>query len=964
MNTSNQEESRRVTGPVITPALRRWLRVVLVLFGLLLVDSLILVTTDVVAWWTGEAREDGQYLWAFLAHLVLGLVLIVPFIIYGVGHARRGRHRRNRRAVAVGWGLLWIAVALLVTGLVLVRVEIGGVRLGIDDSLVRSVLFWVHATSPLIAIWLFVLHRLVGPRLRWRVGLAWSGGGIALAAWLLIAFVSPVELPDRDVRPIAMAVSSNADFAPSLLETADDELVPASHLLGDEHCISCHADAHAQWSDSVHARSSFNNPIYAFSVRNTRKAMVDRFGSVEISRFCAGCHDPAILMSGAWSQDRWSDPALADEMSVDPLGSASIGCIVCHGIEDVSTLGNASYTFRDPPRYPFAFSDSGFLQWVNRQLILAKPDFHKRTFLKPVHQTAEFCGACHKVFLPESLNGYKWLAGQNHYDTWRLSGVSGRGIGSWYWPAKISDDCNDCHMPLVPGDTVSARVRDQSGRETVHDHGFHAGNPALVAIESALGRGDQATADRVLESCERFNEDAVRLDLIGLRADGRIDGVFRGPIGMAPVVVTPGETVLLEAVVRTLGLGHPLTQGTADSNEVWIDLEVGLRTSAAAATKMIGRSGAIDAAGRVDPRAKFLDVWLLDRDGNRIEQRNPEDIFVPLYNHQIPPGAADLTHYRITVPADAEGVLEIRGRLRYRKFNATLMNHAFGAAGSELVRALPILDLAETTARIPIGDGGEASTTLDAPDWQRWNDYGIGLVRSSTGGGVAKGQLAQATEAFAAVERLGFADGALNQARAMIREGRIDDAAVALGRAAENPELKWPWAVDWQASAIARENGDFDEAIRRLERIIAGGYPVAVERGYDFALDERVWIELATVLFERARRFDSGGEYTEALTAAESAVSRAIQLNPQVAQTWFLAARIRDAAGDEAGAERAEREFELLRPDDNARDAAIRLARSRSKIADHAAEPLAIYDLQASSPAVSTVINGESEVGP
>ena len=189
---------------MITPALRRWLQVVLVLFGLLLVDSLILVTTDVAAWWSGEAREDGSYLWAFLLHLVLGLTLIVPFIVYGVGHARRGRHRRNRRAVAVGWGLLWIAVALLITGVVLIRVEIGGLRLGIDDSFARSILFWVHATSPLLAIWLFILHRLVGPRLRWKVGVAWSGAGIALTAWLLVAFASPVERSVGEIKPIAM----------------------------------------------------------------------------------------------------------------------------------------------------------------------------------------------------------------------------------------------------------------------------------------------------------------------------------------------------------------------------------------------------------------------------------------------------------------------------------------------------------------------------------------------------------------------------------------------------------------------------------------------------------------------------------------------------------------------------------------------------------------------------------------
>ena len=32
-------------------------------------------------------------------------------------------------------------------------------------------------------------------------------------------------------------------------------------------------------------------------------------------------------------------------------------------------------------------------------------------------------------------------------------------------------------------------------------------------------------------------------------------------------------------------------------------------------------------------------VYMLDKDGNRIDQRNPQDI-TPLYNNQIPPGAA------------------------------------------------------------------------------------------------------------------------------------------------------------------------------------------------------------------------------------------------------------------------------------------------------------------------------------
>ena len=63
-------------GPVVTSGLRWWLRVVLVLFGILCIDSVYLVATDLVAWSSGQPREDGIYLWAFLIHLVLACVLI------------------------------------------------------------------------------------------------------------------------------------------------------------------------------------------------------------------------------------------------------------------------------------------------------------------------------------------------------------------------------------------------------------------------------------------------------------------------------------------------------------------------------------------------------------------------------------------------------------------------------------------------------------------------------------------------------------------------------------------------------------------------------------------------------------------------------------------------------------------------------------------------------------------------
>ena len=68
----------------------------------------------------------------------------------------------------------------------------------------------------------------------------------------------------------------------------------------DDYCKECHADTHGAWSHSVHRFSSFNNPAYRFSVRETRKVGLEQDGTVQSSRFCAGCHDPVPFFSGAF----------------------------------------------------------------------------------------------------------------------------------------------------------------------------------------------------------------------------------------------------------------------------------------------------------------------------------------------------------------------------------------------------------------------------------------------------------------------------------------------------------------------------------------------------------------------------------------------------------------------------------------------------------------------------------------
>ena len=279
--------------------------------------------------------------------------------------------------------------------------------------------------------------------------------------------------------------SDASPFFPALSRTPDDAYLPARVLMMDEYCSECHADSHEQWKYSAHRFSSFNNPAYRFSVMKTREVGLARHGNTDISRFCGGCHDPVPLFSGAFDDP---DFGAAD----DPLASAGITCTSCHAITRInSPRGNADFTIAAPQHYPFTFSENGALQWVNRQLIKAKPAFHKQTFLKPLHREPAFCGTCHKVHLPPELNDYKWLRGQNHHDSYELSGVSGHGASSFYYPKKAKHNCAACHMPLTESDDFGAAHFDESGLLKIHNHQFPAANTALPYPHGCAGPGER-----------------------------------------------------------------------------------------------------------------------------------------------------------------------------------------------------------------------------------------------------------------------------------------------------------------------------------------------------------------------------------------------------------------------------------------------------------------------------------------
>jgi hypothetical protein len=912
---------RRRPRKAVGDRLRKVLFVVLGLFALLAVNAVYLTGVRVLEAATGRTYQNWFYLAMFLFHLVLGAAILIPFIVFGFAHVRNAHDRRNRRAVKVGWALLAVAIVLLASGVVLTRIE--GV-LEVKDPAIRNVALWMHMLAPLAAGWLFVIHRLAGPKIRWQVGLRWAAVAAVLGGIMLV-----LQAQDPRRWNVEGPKSGERYFFPSLARTSTGDFIPERVLMNDQYCAECHADIHEDWSYSMHRFSSFNNPAYLFSVRETRKVALERDGNLQASRWCAGCHDPVVFFSG-----KFDDPDFDDVG--DPTGQAGLTCTVCHAITHInSPRGNSDYTIEEPLHYPFAFSSNPALRWVNEQLVKSKPALHKKTFLKPLHQTTEFCGTCHKVHLPPELNNYKWLRGQNHYDAFLLSGVSGHGISSFYYPPKAEANCNGCHMKLMPSDDFGAKRFADAEELSVHRHLFPSANTAIPALLKF--------PEWVNEEHRAFNEGVMRVDLFGVREGGTVEGALTAPLRPEIPTLVPGRAYLLETVIRTLKMGHLFTQGTADSNEVWLDVTV------SSGGRVIGRSGGFGPGNEVDPWSHFVNVYMLDRHGNRIDRRNAQDIFVPLYNHQIPPGAGDVVHYRMELPPGLSGPVTIDLALRYRKFDTTYMRKVMD--DPEWVNTLPVMTLAEDRVVFPVA-GADGELTGGAPppepEWQRWNDYGIGLLRKA--GSKSRGELRQAEEAFRRVEELGRPDGPLNLARVYIEQGTVEDQAIAaLERAAAFDPPAPPWSVAWFTGLVNKQNGFLDEAIANFESVVNLSTEETRERGFDFSLDYNLLNELGQTLFERAK-LERGAEREQArrgfLERAVTAFERALAVDPESAMAHFnLDLVLRQLGRDEEAAEHRQA-YLRYKDDDNARDRAIAIARAANPAADHAADAIVIYDLR------------------
>jgi Tfp pilus assembly protein PilF len=723
----------------------------------------------------------------------------------------------------------------------------------------------------------------------------------------------------------------NGKFFPSSVQTVDGKNIPAKYFMQSQACERCHADIYKQWDSSAHHFSSFNNQWYRKSI----EYMQDVAG-VKSSKWCAGCHDPALLFSGMFDTP-------IRQIENTPAAQAGLSCMMCHSIVRVkSTMGQGDFVLEYPKLHKLAASENPVLRTVHDFLVKLNPEPHRRTFLKPFmrEQTAEFCSGCHKVHLDVPVNRYRWVRGFNEYDNWQASGVSGQGARSFYYPAN-SMMCADCHMPLQPSN-------DQGNiKGFVHSHRFPGAN---TAVPTANGDAEQ------LEQSAKFLRDKqVSVDVFAISPAGKSEETaapaatiggpelsttfavgeeaevksaksatsearaITAPLGRVRAVVRREDDYRVDVVVRTRKVGHFFPGGTVDAFDVWLELQATDEKG-----QVIFWSGKVedDGKGPVERGAHFYRSQQIDAHGNVINKRNAWSNRAVVYVHLIPPGAADTVHYRMHVPESAGSQITLHAKLNYRKFMWFNTQFAYGgqedpqqthgvftpdyddrkwdfhadtsgvAGAMKRIPDLPIITVAEDTKTVsvlPKNSDTPAPTAVAAKeDWTRWNDYGIGLF--------LQGDLKGAEAAFSKDTQADpqNADGWVNIARVRVQEGQTDEAAQVLDKAlALKPGLA---RANYFYGRVLKEEGRYDEAIAKLQSVLE-----------QYPRDRVVRNELGRIYFLQKK-------YSDAVAQFEYTLS----IDPEDLQAHYNLMLCYNGLGEEANAEAHKIRYLRFKADESA----------------------------------------------
>ncbi len=439
-----------------------------------------------------------------IAHIVLGILSLLPFSLWLASHIREREYpsdRSYRTIVAIGTSIVLATMASFayLTGVGLVIIP------GYSESMhTWHFLFGLGLLVPML-VHLWLSSRIKATLLLFSLTLILVFGSAAFQA------NAPPPYPDRpsfryETRPTALYRSA-------------------------EWCGSCHVEIYNEWRHSTHARAlqipanskgrDEPSSVVGGLMNASGQQGTEQFQDVDIKMDpntgrCVECHAPLSY---------YGDDTTSIFQARVPV-SEGVTCSFCHtlrGIQDCSDGGQNPFgdqVLDDPDRtcphmvsapetvqpYLGHRSDSPILQQLGDTLLWLRPAMHRRNYMRPILKTSEACSVCHNLT----------------YASWKDS--------SYNDPDKPVH-CQDCHMvremtgapvvepgPLVPGGPIRPQRRS---------HYFLGGN---VQAATAYNDLDMAKRERMV------SEKGMKVDFVSMQVED--------------------AHVIAEVRVTNIGVGH------------------------------------------------------------------------------------------------------------------------------------------------------------------------------------------------------------------------------------------------------------------------------------------------------------------------------------------------------------------------------------------------------------------------
>ncbi len=825
-----------------------------------------------LGWLIGFLVVSAIYLYAFpqanifyavivLLHAVAGVVATILLLLWLV------RAWRQADAVTrVGVVFLFLGaipgLALIYTGALrthwtLLYVHIGVSFLGAALIVASSSRRWLPGNAVLRVVAVLALLALLAPIARY----------LRDARWQQRARIENPTLP-----PLTMDGEGDGPkgaFFPSSAQILNAQKIPSQYFMESDSCKRCHEDIYNQWNSSAHHFSSFNNQWYRKSI----EYMQDTVGT-KPSKWCGGCHDPAVLYAG--KMDTPIKQIVHTPEAQAGLGCMMCHSIAevksTMGQADFY-LEYPKLHELAASKNPVVRTLHDFLIKLNpepHRRVFLKPFMKQQTA-----EFCSSCHKVHLDVPVNHYRWFRGFNEYDNWQASGVSGEGARSFyypvkpqqcADCHMPLEHSNDmgnvAGNVHSHRFPGANTALPTANEDPAQLKSTEDFLTSGALTVDIFALSRESDVAAVKSMTSKTAAIGDQELSTTFaVGEEAETKIapssnpnaEAVpVTAPLNRVQAGVRRGDTVRVDVVVRTKRVGHFFPGGTVDAYDTWLELK---GVDDKGQTIFWSGMAADDGKGPVEKGAHFYRSLQVDGHGNPINKRNAWSTRAVVYVRLIPPGAADTVHFRMKVPEKTSGKITLTSRLLYRKFSwwntqfsfageheknqeksvndtvvADLVTSDFDdskftftqslkgvSAKSEKIPDVPIVTVAQNEVSIDVLPANapipEAKTKLAKEDWQRWNDYGIGLF--------LQGDLKSAQAAFQKVTEADpqNPDGWLNIGRAALQEGDLPRARTVLDKAlALNPQLA---RTNFFYGSLMKSTGDYDQATAHFQIVLA-----------------------------------------------------------------------------------------------------------------------------------------------